>query len=680
MKKLCLLLLITLCLNCYGQDKVADSLRHAFKSAKTDSARYSIAANNLCTYYLETNRDSALHYAEISLLMAKRNSQWYEEAEALTLEAHELTGLKKYAEALECLQQVLKVADDPENRNKKTWSTSNDFPFRKQRLWVLAYNQLEMGVLMSSTGDSLQAIIHYKASARFAEALGDKQVLGLSTMLLGSVYLATGKLDSALLLEKKAELNFKQSYPTYLGYTYSISGNGYLSGKGDPKRALVYFHRAVDADLKVYNLASLSEDYATIASYYLGQKQPDSSLYYAKKVMEILHASRSIDLGNAYENLYKSYQLKHQTDSAYKYQGLALAAKDSSNAATTKSLADFQKLSFKDQLRLQALEKEKEQAQTRIRTYALSAAIAVFMLLAIIFWRNNRQKQKANYLLNEQKEEIKSQRDNLGQTLEELKNTQTQLVQREKMASLGELTAGIAHEIQNPLNFVNNFSEVNREMLEELEAEIKNGNMEDALALTVDLIQNEQKINHHGKRADAIVKGMLEHSRSNSGTKEPTEINALADEYLRLSYHGLRSKDKTFNAEMITRFDADLPKVNVIPQDIGRVLLNLFNNAFYAVHQKQKTAGADYKPEVSVSTTMENGQVVIKVKDNGVGIPDAIKEKIMQPFFTTKPTGEGTGLGLSLTYDMVVKGHEGNIQVNSVEGEGSEFIVSLPVN
>jgi len=288
----------------------------------------------------------------------------------------------------------------------------------------------------------------------------------------------------------------------------------------------------------------------------------------------------------------------------------------------------------------------------------------------------------------QQKEEIESQRDNLEvqrnsleRTLGELKLAQNQLVQSEKMASLGELTAGIAHEIQNPLNFINNFSEVNKELIDELKEERKKeirdlANEEDILDI---LAQNEQKINLHGKRADGIVKGMLEHSRSRSGQKEPTDINVMAEEFMRLSYHGLRAKDKTFNSELTTHFDDNLPKINVVQQDIGRVLLNLFNNAFYAVNQKLKTAGEDYKPEVTATTYAGNGQVTIKVKDNGIGIPDAVKEKIMQPFFTTKPTGEGTGLGLSLTYDMVVKGHGGSIQVSSVQGEGSEFIIQLPV-
>ncbi len=267
----------------------------------------------------------------------------------------------------------------------------------------------------------------------------------------------------------------------------------------------------------------------------------------------------------------------------------------------------------------------------------------------------------------------------------ELKSTQAQLIQSEKMASLGELTAGIAHEIQNPLNFVNNFSEVNKELADELEQEIDKGNYSDAKALAKDIKDNEEKINHHGKRADAIVKGMLQHSRSSSGAKEPTDINALCDEYLRLSYHGLRAKDKSFNAKFETDFDLSLPKINVVPQDIGRVVLNLINNAFYVVNEKHKACQAEpveaslnYEPTVSISTKNENGKVIITVKDNGNGIPDSIKEKIFQPFFTTKPTGQGTGLGLSLSYDTV-KAHGGEVKVESQQGEGSEFVIELPI-
>jgi signal transduction histidine kinase len=260
-----------------------------------------------------------------------------------------------------------------------------------------------------------------------------------------------------------------------------------------------------------------------------------------------------------------------------------------------------------------------------------------------------------------------------------------QLIQSEKMASLGELTAGIAHEIHIPLNFLNNFSEVNSELIDEMEQEMKNGNLNDAKAIAKNIKENEEKINLHGKRADAIVKGMLQHSRKSTGIKEPTDINALVDEYFRLSYHGMRAKDKTFNATMKTDFDPSMEKINVIPQDLGRVILNLINNAFYAVTEKQKAEiltqkkeSVKYSPEVIVSTKKIADKILISVKDNGNGIPQKVVDKIFQPFFTTKPTGQGTGLGLSLSYD-IVKTHGGEIKVNTKEGEGSEFVIQLPV-
>ena len=290
--------------------------------------------------------------------------------------------------------------------------------------------------------------------------------------------------------------------------------------------------------------------------------------------------------------------------------------------------------------------------------------------------------EKKEHAINQQKilqEEVNRQTSEIRTTLDNLKSTQSQLIQSEKMASLGELTAGIAHEIQNPLNFVNNFSDVNQELLQELKEEVDKGNIEEVKAIADDVIGNEQKINHHGKRADAIVKGMLQHSRKTSGQKEPTDINALADEYFRLSYHGLRAKDKTFNAELKTDFDGTIGKINLIPQDIGRVLLNLFNNAFYAVNEGKTRNPDSYKPTVSVTTIKCDDKVQIVVKDNGNGIPQKIVDKIFQPFFTTKPTGEGTGLGLSLAYD-IVKAQGGMITAESKENEFTEFTITLPIN
>jgi two-component system, NtrC family, sensor kinase len=307
------------------------------------------------------------------------------------------------------------------------------------------------------------------------------------------------------------------------------------------------------------------------------------------------------------------------------------------------------------------------------RNFIIGLAALLLLLVAGIYYRFHAKK-KANQVLE--------------QTLTELKSTQSQLIQSEKMASLGELTAGIAHEIQNPLNFVNNFSEVSGELIKEMVDEVEKGNTEEVKAIANDVVQNLEKINHHGKRAADIVKGMLQHSRTSSGQKEPTDINALCDEYLRLAYHGLRAKDKSFNATLKTNFDESIGNITIIPQDIGRVILNLITNAFYVVNEKSKApqppeGGVAYEPTVTITTSSiqppsGGPSVQIKVSDNGGGIPQKILDKIFQPFFTTKPTGQGTGLGLSLSYD-IVKAHGGELMVETKEGEGSAFIIMLPV-
>jgi two-component system, NtrC family, sensor kinase len=305
-----------------------------------------------------------------------------------------------------------------------------------------------------------------------------------------------------------------------------------------------------------------------------------------------------------------------------------------------------------------------------------------------------KQKQSLEVLVSERTAEISKQKEELEDTLEELKETQTQLIQREKMASLGELTAGIAHEIQNPLNFVNNFAELSVDLAKELKEELDKLDIpaESRTYITEilgDLTQNQDKINHHGKRASNIVKGMLEHSRTHTGTRELTDVNELIEEFLPLSYHGMRAKDKSFNATFKMDLDKSIGKITVVPQDIGRVLLNLFNNAFYAVNEKNKNLSiankSTYTPSVSVTTkrikAMEEDEddiLEIRVIDNGDGIPEAIRLKIFQPFFTTKPTGEGTGLGLSLSYDIVTKGHSGSLEVESEPNIGTTFIIKLP--
>jgi signal transduction histidine kinase/ligand-binding sensor domain-containing protein len=310
--------------------------------------------------------------------------------------------------------------------------------------------------------------------------------------------------------------------------------------------------------------------------------------------------------------------------------------------------------------------------------YALYFLVFISLLRVYVVFRARNLKRENTIL----EEKIALRTNQLTKSIEDLKSTQSQLIQSEKMASLGELTAGIAHEIQNPLNFVNNFSEVSMELMDEMETEIEKGDLEEAKIIAIDIKQNLEKINYHGKRADSIVKGMLQHSRSSNGIKEPTDINKLADEYLRLAYHGLRAKDKSFNATMKTEFGKTIGNINIIPQDMGRVILNLITNAFYAVDEKKKQMGDGYEPTVTISTSSlsfgeSRGEVTISVKDNGNGIPQKVLDKIFQPFFTTKPTGQGTGLGLSLSYD-IVKAHGGELKVETKEGEGSEFVIQLP--
>jgi signal transduction histidine kinase len=439
---------------------------------------------------------------------------------------------------------------------------------------------------------------------------------------------------------------------------------------------------AIKVSQEQNNPLTLAWAYVSVAGLFRLITEPDSSLKYARLALNNFKITNTVRrLPEAYTALSSAYKMRKDADSALIYLELANSVKDSLNNA--ERIKNFQNIGFSEVLRSQEMEREKVENQNRIRTYGLLLGIVVFMIIAFLLYRNNRHRKKANELLQKQKIEIEQQKMNVEHTLAELKSTQKQLIQSEKMASLGELTAGIAHEIQNPLNFVNNFSEVNKELLLEMKDEIDRGNFHEAKLLADDLIDNQEKINQHGKRADAIVKGMLQHSRASTGKKEPTDINALCDEYLRLSYHGLRAKDKSFNATMKTDFDESIGKINIIPQDIGRVVLNLYNNAFYAVSEKKKEQGDNYDPTVSVSTKRignktDSYRVEISVKDNGMGIPQKVLDKIFQPFFTTKPTGQGTGLGLSLSYD-IIKAHGGELKVETMEGEGSEFIISLPI-
>jgi two-component system NtrC family sensor kinase len=512
--------------------------------------------------------------------------------------------------------------------------------------------------------------LHYVNSLHRIHFFNSKEKLLVGAyMNQGFDYLSLHKTDSALWSAQKAyEIDIKGQvywdYPAYLLATIYQS-------MGQADTALALYKTAVSLAMKEPNLRDVVDSYNRIAALYKERSQTDSAIAYARKAIAL---ERQINLRLALEaalSLSEIYESQHRSDSALYYYKYAMGTKDSISNLT--QFQQVQSIAFKEEIkereqRQQAL-LQQTQYRNRVKIFIVLGVALALLSIALILWRNNRHKQKANALLQRKNTQIE-------QTLAKLKSTQAQLIQQEKMASLGELTAGIAHEIQNPLNFVNNFSEVNKELLTEMKSEIDKGNIDEAKLIAGDVIENEEKINHHGKRADAIVKGMLQHSRSSSGIKEPTDINALADEYLRLSYHGLRAKDKTFNATIQTDFDMAIGEINLIRQDIGRVLLNLYNNAFYAVIEKSKQQSESYQPTVSVRTKKINDKVEIGVKDNGNGIPQKVIDKIFQPFFTTKPTGQGTGLGLSLSYD-IIKAHGGEIKVETKEGEGSEFMIIL---
>jgi signal transduction histidine kinase len=473
-------------------------------------------------------------------------------------------------------------------------------------------------------------------------------------------------------------------------YVFTLRGAVLLAqGHPAPVRPLLLVaqHLADSLHLPLVGAAGNLELDATWAQYYAARGDAGQAETYWLAAYRKAGQGHSTPLRLGYlRALTRFYQQHGQPVPAARYAVTALALADSLDTregALHVARYEIEQADRAQTLRIAGLRQAQTLAAARARRQRLllGAALTVLALLAalgFVLWRGNRRQQRANTLLHQQKAEIQTQRDQTAQALTELRATQEQLIQKEKMASLGELTAGIAHEIQNPLNFVNNFAEVSTELVAELKEAQAANDVEEVEALADDLSQNLSKISHHGRRAAAIVKGMLEHSRTSTGERAPTDVNALADEYLRLAYQGLRAKDKTFNAKLETDFAPALPLVPAAGADLGRVLLNLLGNAFYALQKRQQAGEAGYVPTVSVSTKHVGKQVEIRVADNGTGMPEEVQTRVFQPFFTTKPTGEGTGLGLSLSYDIITKGHGGTLAVASREGQGTTFTISLP--
>jgi two-component system NtrC family sensor kinase len=567
------------------------------------------------------------------------------------------------------------------------------------------------------------AIANYLKSVEINEKTGDYSSLASGYSNIGNLYSDQKLHDKAIdYLEKALKIRLEHGEEKKCMYTYNnlataygTSGNidkameyankgiaialkygnkfvaGVIEGglghllieKGKNEEAITHCERSVQLLEEANRKTNLVFPLVNLATAYNALNKPEQALKFALKGYAIMQETKQVDpLEVYYEEIAKAYEKKGNSKEALLWFRKFMALDDSLfKAENIKNLANvetkYQTQKKETQIAQQNLTLSKQRNELfRQKTWliAMIAGFALFLFIALLLWRINKERKRANALLVQQKDEIQK-------TLSELKSTQAQLIQSEKMASLGELTAGIAHEIQNPLNFVNNFSEINKELLVEMKDEIDKGNLTEVKTIANGVIENEEKINHHGKRADAIVKGMLQHSQSSTGLKEPTDINKLADEYLRLSYHGLRAKEKTFNATLKTDFDESIGNINIIPQDIGRVVLNLINNAFYAAPLLPEGGVSDpdyvHSPTVWVRTKKVGDKVLISVRDNGPGIPQKILDKIFQPFFTTKPTGQGTGLGLSLSYE-IVKAHGGELKVETKEGEGSTFIIELP--
>jgi two-component system, NtrC family, sensor kinase len=633
-----------------------DSLQEQLVSSKRDTNRVLILSS-LSIIFLQSDINAALQYAQQGMSLARELNFKSGEADCLRRIGiiHFIQG--RYPEALDHFQKALNISQ----------SINHSFG--------IGAGLGHIGNIYAEQGDQETARSYYSRYLEIARSSQNKTEQANALKRLGQSYLEENLIDSA-------SLAFDQAYKLLDSIDDKRIGSGLLKDmgdvlqkKGNNGQALYFYHQAVIQAKEASSRNVLNEIYVALGRVYLQLDQRDSSVYYGLAALDagqknnyakgMLAATRL--LADAYEAVDATQSLR--------YSKMATALKDS--LFNTEKATQVQNLFFLEHQRKQDLATEQAKHKNQLRLYALFGALTVFILLAFFLYRNNRSKQKANVLLGKQKQEIQEQRGNAEKALQELKATQAQLIQAEKMASLGELTAGIAHEIQNPLNFINNFSDLNGELVGELKEELNVGRIAEAMAIATGIGENEQKINHHGKRADSIVKGMLQHSRNSSGQKELTDINKLVDECMRLTYHGMRAKDKSFNAKIETELGDDLAPINIVPQDIGRVLLNLFTNAFYSVNQKHNEQPG-HKPLVSVKTTGTDAGITITVKDNGWGVPQKVMDKIFQPFFTTKPAGEGTGLGLSLSYDIVTKGHSGELRVESEDKVHATFIIYLP--
>ncbi len=628
------------------------------KPSKDSLDLANVYANFGMMYGMQSKYDTSIVFYKKALRIKERN---LDSADLGSTYSNISIGYQQQGDFVTALQYQQKALRLAELRNNETSE---------------AYALLNIGITYESIEDTVKAKAAYLKSIGIASKLHLQLVEMYANSNLAGLYVNSRHewkrgYDYAI----KSAAQAKQIGDAAMQATNLGKAAVSISELGDYKQAYNLAREAIRISDSANDPVSITQAQEAMAHVYFVQKKYAEAIpFYEKRFAVPGTDTYNVNTTGTYTELSTCYEQTGNYAKALSTYKMAAQITDSIRRKENikKATELSMNYDFEKKQELQAAEKKKEDEITRTKQVSLLAGLLLMLLLGVIALVGYRNKQKANRILVGQKKQIET-------TLTELKNTQQQLIQSEKMASLGELTAGIAHEIQNPLNFVNNFSEVSSELMEELNEELTKGDIDEARAIGNDISQNLEKIAHHGKRADAIVKGMLQHSRQTKGVKEPTDINALCDEYLRLAYHGLRAKDKAFNADFSTSFDESIGKVNMVPQDMGRVLLNLITNAFYAVNEKKKGGEEAYKPMVSILTKKgDANNIEIRVTDNGNGIPETIQNKIFQPFFTTKPTGEGTGLGLSLAYDIITKEHNGTINVETKEGEYTSFRIVIP--
>jgi len=690
-----------------GQNNTIDSLKRVLQTQKEDSNKVKTLNTLGESYFHEQGFVNAIQFGNQAMTLAQKLKFKRGEVDSYSIigqayasQNNDSAAIDNFLRAVSASQEMgeIRTVAYFYHELSKVYSRLNNFPesmryeFKRLKLHEelkdtsgIADALEEIGFLYRVLKNYSEAEKNLLASLSLFEKTADTIGIMFASKRIAQLYRATGNFSGAL---KKDSLGLIISEKTgdQWEIAWSLASIGYsIEGLYSRESATVTWQikeagykeasKNYYAALNIFTSLGRSQGSYPVMSMYHSIGNVNIKLHdlkqarsYLEKALQLATATNNIELlGKGYKSLSLLDSIEGNYKQAYSDYRKYLIYNDSLINDEGRQKALMYKIQYdldKNDIIVKAEQAKKDTEAKRIQNIQFFA-LAILFLLAIFFFISNRQKQKAKLKIEN--------------AYDKLKSIQAQLVQSEKMASLGELTAGIAHEIQNPLNFVNNFSDVNEELLTEMKDELSKGKIDDAIALANDAIENQKKINHHGKRADAIVKNMLQHSRSSSGKRELTDINALSDEYLRLSYHGLRAKDKSFNAITKTDFDNGIGKINIIPQDIGRVVLNLINNAFYAVDEKKKQNQNGYEPTVSISTKKEKDTIEIKIKDNGNGIPQKVLDKIFQPFFTTKPTGQGTGLGLSLSYD-IVKAHGGEIKVNTKENEGTEFTIQLPAN